>query len=90
MLTTPGQPDHVLASLRTGYGKSHIVRTLGAFETGFTVYFAPLLALLADLLAKFTCADHWYGKVRTYHLGKLYSDHRSKYEEFLRLCYTTD
>ena len=90
MIATPGQPDYVVACLRTGYNKSHIVRTLGAFDTGFTVVFVPLLTLSADLLANFTSADQRYGTVRTYHLDELHTDNQPKYDEFLKRCYATD
>jgi superfamily II DNA helicase RecQ len=88
-VATPGMPDHVIACLRTGYGKSHIVRLLGAFEMGFTLIFIPLLTLSADLLAKFESADEQYGRVRTFHLDESFGDHREKYEQLLQLLHST-
>lgn len=88
-LLDPGRPNHILACLRTGYGKSHIMRLLGTMVGGFALVFIPLLALSADVLAKFQEADPSYGRVRVFNLDELYKDDRAKYVAFLHLCWST-
>ena len=88
-LLDPSRPNHVLACLRTGYGKSHIMRVLGSMVGGFTLVFIPLLALSADVLSKFQKADPRYGRVRVFHVDELYKDDKAKYDAFLQLCWST-
>ena len=61
MLQNPDAPDAVLAALRTGYRKNHIMRVLGTIEMGFTLTFIPLLTLSTDVLHKFQLSDQRYG-----------------------------
>ena len=85
-LVDPQKPNNLIASLQTGYGKSHIVQTLGAYLAGFTLIFIPLLSLSADALEKFQSANQKFGRVRVYHLDELLPDHCLAYKEFLNLC----
>ena len=87
-LVDPRKPNNVIASLRTGYGKSHIARTLGAYLAGFTLVFIPLLSLSADVLEKFQSANQKFGRVRVYHLDELLPDYYPTYKEFINLCYS--
>ena len=80
---------HGIICLWTGYGKSHIVRLLGIFEMGFTFIFIPLLTLSANLLAKFKSTDKQYGRVRTFHLNKIFGHHQDKYKHLLQLLHST-
>ena len=87
-LVNPQKPNNIVASLRTGYGKSHIMRVLGACLVGFALVFIPLLSLSADVLEKFQNANQKFGRVRVYHLDELLPDYYSIYKEFIALCYS--
>ena len=86
LLENPRKPDHIVACLRTGYAKSHIMKVLGVYKTGFTLIFIPLLVLSADVVAKFKSANQQHGKVRVFHLDDLNGADRAKYRAFLSLC----
>ena len=85
----PNKPDHIVTCLRTEYGKLHIMKVLGVYETGFTLIFIPLLTLSADVLAKFESTNQQHGKVRVFHLDELHGADRAKYRAFLSLCVST-
>ena len=87
-LVDPRKPNNLIALLQTGYGKSHIMRKLGAYLAGFTLLFIPLLSLSADVLEKFQSANQKFGRVRVYHLDELLPDYYPTYKEFINLCYS--
>mmetsp|Transcript_15996 Transcript_15996/g.27214 ORF Transcript_15996/g.27214 Transcript_15996/m.27214 type:complete len:404 (-) Transcript_15996:1753-2964(-) len=59
---------------RTGYGKSHVMRTLGVVLGGVVVIFVPLLSLSADQMNKMKEANQNYGTVETHHLDEFPTD----------------
>ena len=59
---------------RTGYGKSHVMRTLGVLAGGVVIIFVPLLSLSADQMNKMKEASQKYGTVETHHLDELPDD----------------
>ena len=56
LMIDPAHPNAVLAVYRTGLGKSQVIRMLGALDRGICMIFIPLLALSADVMAKFQSA----------------------------------
>ena len=70
--------------LPTSAGKTHIVRTLGACLGGVVLIFVPLLALLADVLAKFTSGNDCYGTVEAQNLDEIKTNAYGKYKQILR------
>ncbi len=56
--------------LRTGYGKSHVMRTLGVMVGGIVIIFVPLLSLSADQMNKMKEASQKFGTVETHHLDE--------------------
>ena len=64
----------LLLVTRTGSGKSHVTRTLGAMMNGITLIFVPLLSLSADQMAKMEEAKQCFGSVETHHLDELPTD----------------
>ena len=85
MIATPGAPDRAVACLQADYDKSHTVQMLHALETGFVLFFIPLLVLYADLLTKYESANEAFGRVHTLHVDEICDDHRDKYSYLLRL-----
>ena len=59
---------------RTGYGKSHVMRTLGVLVGGVVVILVPLLSLSADQMNKMKEASQKYGTVETHHLDEFPTD----------------
>ena len=56
---------------RTGYGKTHFVRTLGTvLPGGVIVIIVPLLSLSADQMKKMIGASQEYGSVETHHMDE--------------------
>ena len=64
----------LLLVTRTGYGKSHVMRTLGVLVGGVVIIFVPLLSLSADQMNKMKEANQKYGTVETHHLDELPDD----------------
>jgi superfamily II DNA helicase RecQ len=91
VLPSPSSPSPEFTLVvvhRTGGGKTHILRTLGAIERGIVLIFIPLLTLSADVMHKFEVANTTWGNVGAYHLDELYDANRRAFESLLRRCST--
>jgi superfamily II DNA helicase RecQ len=85
-LLHPMKPNHLAVVERTGAGKTHILRMLDVIERGIVLIFIPLLTLLADVMSKFTCANHRFGTVIIQHLDELFDANKSAYKDLLEQC----
>jgi superfamily II DNA helicase RecQ len=81
-------PNAILAVYRTGEGKSHIIRMLGALDCGICAIFIPLLSLSADVMQKFQSAAQEFGSVRAYHLDEVFEHSKATYNEIMLRCST--
>ena len=86
LIFDPSEPNAILAVYRTGEGKSHVIRMIGALENGVCLVFIPLLTLSADVMAKFQDACQDYGSNRAFHLDEIYDNNRENYNEILEWC----
>lgn len=86
LLLDPASPNAVLAVYRTGVGKSHLIRMIGAMERGVCLIFIPLLTLSADVMSKFQSACQDYGSVRAYHLDEIYDSNIAQYNAVIQRC----
>ena len=86
LMIEPSLPNTVLAVYRTGLGKSHVIRMLGALDPGICMIFIPLLTLSADVMKKFKSACQDFGPVRAYHLDELVDSDRTLHDDVLSLC----
>ncbi len=82
----PVKPYHLAVKEQTGAGKTHILRMLGVIERGIVLIFIPLLMLSADVMSKFTCANHRFGTVIIQHLNELFDANKSAYKDLLEQC----
>jgi hypothetical protein len=82
-LLHPMRPNHLTVIQQTGAGKTHILRTLGVIKQGIILIFIPLLMLPADVMSKFTCANHCFGTIIIQHLGELCDANKSAYKDLL-------
>jgi hypothetical protein len=85
-LLHPMWPNHLAVIQRTGAGKTHILRMLGVIERGIVLIFIPLLTLSADVMSKFTCANHHFRTVIIQHLDELCNANKSAYKDLLERC----
>jgi superfamily II DNA helicase RecQ len=85
-LLHPMKPNHLAVVERTGAGKTHILWMLGVIKQGIILIFIPLLTLLADVMSKFTCANHHFGTVIIQHLDELFDANKSAYKDLLERC----
>ena len=82
-LVDPGKPTSLLLVERTGGGKTHVTRVVGAIERGIVLVIVPLLALSADQLKKFKSANQAYGAVDAFHIDEVVKESAAKYQEVL-------
>ncbi len=59
-------------------------------ERGVTLIFIPLLALAADVMAKFERADKRWGRIDAFHLDELYDNSRETYRGLLHRVRTIE
>jgi superfamily II DNA helicase RecQ len=85
-LLHPMKPNHLAVIERMGAGKTHILRMLGVIERGIVLIFIPLLTLSADVMSKFTCANHRFGTVIIQHLDEIFDANKLAYKDLLERC----
>ena len=83
LMIEPSEPNAVLAVYRTGLGKSHVIRMLGALDRGICMVFIPLLTLSADVMSKFESACEDFGSVQAYHLDEIADSDRTVHDEII-------
>ena len=71
-LIDPSESRNVIICDRTGSGKTHVYRIVGAIEKGLICTVVRVLTLSADQLAKFKEANQSFGMVTAHHIGELY------------------
>jgi superfamily II DNA helicase RecQ len=79
----PSTPNTLFLIDRTGGGKSHVIRTLGAILKGIIIVFIPILSLSADLLEKFRTASQRFGSVHAHHVDEIIDASPDKRSELL-------
>jgi superfamily II DNA or RNA helicase len=60
----------LLLIVKTGAGKSHVMRTTGVLLGGVCLIIMPLLALGSDQVSKLTSASQAFGPVQYFHLDE--------------------
>jgi hypothetical protein len=85
-LLHPHHPNSLVVVHWTGWGKSHILFTLGVIERGIILMFIPLLTLSADVMHKFESADPTWENVGVYHLDKFFDCNQLAYHQLLCQC----
>ncbi len=85
-LLHPLRTNYLAVIQHTGASKMHIVQMLGVMERGIVLIFIPLLTLSADVMSKFTSADHHFGGVMVQHLDELYNGNIKVYHDLLERC----
>ena len=69
---------------RTGGGKTHITRVVGAAEKGITIIVINLYTLSANQMVKFVGANQEYGMVEAPTVDALFDQSKQQYHELLQ------